>query len=43
MDNGSSDDDELDMSMVFALDQVKTLIKFEPIIFGLGMFYTETY
>jgi hypothetical protein len=43
MDNSSSDDDEVDMSMVVALDRVKTLRNFEPVIFGLGMFYTETY
>jgi hypothetical protein len=43
MDSGSSDDDEVVMSMVVALDRVKTLRNFEPVIFGLGMFYTETY
>jgi hypothetical protein len=43
MGSGSSDDDEVDMSMVVALDRVKTLRNFGPVIFGLGMFYTETY
>jgi hypothetical protein len=43
MDSGSSDDDEVDMSLVVALDQANTLRNFEPVIFGHGMFYTKTY
>jgi hypothetical protein len=43
MDIGSSDEDDVDMSMTVALDRVQTLRNFEPAIFGLGMFYTETY